>query len=76
MPRPRTLDPSNLPLEPTPTADPARAQELVGDLKDRLAYLRQSFLVGREALANDKLAFNDSPARLSDLSTGVIKRPV
>ena len=64
MPRPRTLDPSNLPLEPNPTTDPARAEELVEDLKDRLAYLRRSFLIGRETLANDKVAFNDSLRRL------------
>lgn len=64
VPRPRTLDPSNLPAEPNLTTDPSRVNELVEEFKDRLELLGQSFLFGRVALANDKVAFNDSLKRL------------
>jgi len=63
MPRPRTNDPSNLPDESNPTHDPEQVAELMGEFKNRLQYLTQSYHVFKHVLS-DRESLNESLERL------------
>lgn len=63
MPRPRTNDPSNLPIVPNPTKDPQRQKELVSEFRRRLAHLMHSYEIAKQAIGSGA-SFNKDLARL------------
>lgn len=63
MPRPRTLDPSNLPAAPKPTEDPLRQAELLAEFLKRLAYVDRNYHWCRR-LEETTLTFNQSVSRV------------
>ncbi len=69
MPRPRNLDPSNLPASPNLAMDHARIEELLAEYKKRLRFLSQSYFF---CIRADTMhgGFNESLRRLRNRVAG------
>lgn len=64
MPKPRSLDPSNVPDRPNLTTGPSRVTEISEVFKKRIAYIERSFVLGKMLCLTNRQAYNETLSRL------------